>query len=76
METPMHDAPKVITPQELDARRGEFDVPRGALEAFKAGASPVVVFLRDTGEPYQLGAPEDDAPPGSHREGHHPITGP
>lgn len=67
METPEKDAPRAITVEELESRRQEFDVPTGAIAAFRAGATPVVVFLRSTGEPYMLASPEDTCPPGADR---------
>lgn len=57
-----YDAPKVVTLDELESRRDEFEVPNGAVEAFKAGSSPVIVFMRSTGEEYQIASPEDDHP--------------
>lgn len=62
-----YNAPKVITVAELDRRRDEFDVPEGAEAAMRAGSSPAIVFLRATGEEYQLADPADDAPPGTPR---------
>lgn len=50
----MHNQPRVLTLDELNERRSEFDVPNGALEALKAGSTPVVVFMRDTGDEYEL----------------------
>jgi hypothetical protein len=55
-------APKVVSLKELEARRDEFDVPTGAVEALKAGSSPVIVFLRSTGEEYMLADREDETP--------------
>jgi hypothetical protein len=57
-----YDAPKVVTLDELETRRDEFDVPKGAVEAFKAGSSPVIVFMRSTGEEYQIASAEDEHP--------------
>lgn len=59
--------PKVVTLAELERRRDEFDVPDGAIAALRAGSSPPIVFLRATGEEYQLADPHDDAPPGAPR---------
>ncbi|MFN3428397.1 MAG: hypothetical protein ACK46X_00430 [Candidatus Sericytochromatia bacterium] len=56
------DAPKVVSLQELETRRAEFEVPSGAIEALKAGSSPVMVFLRSTGEEYMLADREDTTP--------------
>jgi hypothetical protein len=50
----MHNQPNVLTLEELNQRRDEFDVPNGAIEALKAGSAPVVVFLRGTNEEYEL----------------------
>lgn len=63
----IYEAPKVVTLSELERRRPEFEIPDGALEAFKAGAAPVVVFLRATGETYQLADPQDNCPPAEPR---------
>ena len=49
-----YHAPKVVSLDELEERRDEFEVPNGAIEAFKAGSAPVIVFMRSTGEEYQL----------------------
>lgn len=68
MESNRKDAPKVVTLTELEARKGEFDVPDGAIAALKAGAATPIVFLRSTGEEYQLASPCDDAPPGAPRD--------
>lgn len=54
-----YDAPKVVTLEELERRHDEFEVPKGAVEAFKAGSSPVIVFMRSTGEEYQIASPDD-----------------
>lgn len=53
---------KVLTLDELAKRRDEFEVPKGAIEAFKSGAMPVVVFLRSTGEEYMLADPHVQTP--------------
>ena len=62
-----YNAPKVVTLTELERRRDEFEVPDGAIPALRAGSSPPIVFLRATGEPYQLAEPSDDTPPGTPR---------
>lgn len=51
-----YHAPKIVTIEELATRRDEFDVPAGAVAALQAGSAPVIVFLRATGEEYQLAA--------------------
>ena len=68
METEYPDAHKSVTLRELERRAGEFEVPDGAIAALKAGAVPVIVFLRSTGEEYTLVSREDDNPPGAPRE--------
>lgn len=68
METEYPQAHKSVTLQELERREGEFEVPDGAIAALKAGAAPVIVFLRSTGEEYTLVSREDDNPPGEPRE--------
>jgi hypothetical protein len=50
----MHNQPKVVTLAELNERRDEFDVPHGAIQALKAGSAPIVVFMRDTGDEYEV----------------------
>jgi hypothetical protein len=50
----MHNQPKVVSLTELKQRESEFEVPAGALEALKAGSAPVVVFLRETGDQYEV----------------------
>ena len=50
----MHNQPRVLTLEELQSRRDEFEVPNGALEALKAGSAPIVVFMRDTGDEYEV----------------------
>ena len=62
-----YNAPKVVTMAELERRRDEFEVPDGAVAAMRAGSAPAIVFLRATGEEYQLADPHDDAPPGAPR---------
>lgn len=68
MDTNRMDAPKVVTLAELEAKREEFDEPEGAIAALKAGSATPMVFLRATGEAYQLADPGDDTPPGTPRE--------
>lgn len=71
-----YHAPKVVTLDELEERRDEFEIPNGAIEAFKAGSAPVIVFMRSNGEEYQLADQEDEHParttlgptPGQQRE--------
>lgn len=69
MDTQYHyyDAHKTVSLDELETRKDEFEVPAGAVEAFKAGAMPVIVFLRGTGEEYMLADSHDDQPPGMDR---------
>ncbi|MFP5501215.1 MAG: hypothetical protein ACLGIN_01915 [Candidatus Sericytochromatia bacterium] len=68
METPEEkEASRAISVEELERRQDEFDVPEGAIAAFRAGAAPVIVFLRSTGEEYMLASPEDTCPPGTDR---------
>jgi hypothetical protein len=69
MDTQHHyfDAQKTVSLTELETRKEEFEVPHGAIEAFKAGAAPVIVFMRDTGEEYMLADNHDDQPPGMDR---------
>lgn len=69
MDTQYHyyDAHKTVSLDELESRKHEFDVPNGAVEAFKAGAMPVIVFLRETGEQFLLADSRDDQPPGQDR---------
>jgi hypothetical protein len=57
-----YQAPKAVSLEELERRKGEFDIPEGAIAAYQAGGAPTVVFLRSTGEPYQLVSPNDDRP--------------
>lgn len=67
METNAKDAPKVVTLAEIEARPNDYEVPDGAIAALRAGAASPIVFLRATGEAYQLADPHDDAPPGQPR---------
>lgn len=59
---------KAITIEDLERRQHEFDVPEGAIAAFKAGAMEPIVFLRSTREPYLITSPEDNCPPGEPRQ--------
>lgn len=54
-----YHAPKVVTLGELEERQDEFEVPNGAVEAFKAGSAPVIVYMRSTGEEYQIASTGD-----------------
>ena len=68
METEYPHAHRSVTLKDLKQREGEFEVPNGAIAALKAGAAPVIVFLRSTGEEYTLVSCEDDNPPGEPRD--------